>query len=205
MSRVAFEETFRFRGNTIHKNIVKDFMKQYPEYSTEADALRHGIVLLDEKMRKGKGVDDLSVLKEDNKKIVQSMKAIQIQNDVLIKLNIELLSRLGSDLSIEDIQQEVKNEIASSVTRKSEGKFSRTSKREPMESRREATVQKEKEVQKEIKASSITKKRLPMVEDSEEILMINDKPHKKIWRFGKFINEEIEWGQIPEHRLKELE
>ncbi|PFC57264.1 hypothetical protein [Bacillus cereus] len=201
MARVAFEETFRFRGNRIHKDIVKDFMKQYPEYSTEADALRHGIVLLDQKMRKGKGIDDLSVLKEDNKKIVQSMKAMQIQNDVLIKLNIELLSRLGSDLSIEDLQQEVKSEIASSVTRKSEGKFSRTLKREPMESRRELKVQEEKE----IKASSITEKRLPMVKDNEEILLINDKPHKKIWRFGKFINEEIEWGQIPEHRLEELE
>ncbi|PEU94018.1 hypothetical protein CN432_09510 [Bacillus thuringiensis] len=201
MARVAFEETFRFRGNRIHKDIVKDFMKQYPEYSTEADALRHGIVLLDQKMRKGKGIDDLSVLKEDNKKIVQSMKAMQIQNDVLIKLNIELLSRLGSDLSIEDLQQEVKSKIASSVTRKSEGKFSRTSKREPMESRREPKVQEEKE----IKASSITEKRLPMVKDNEEILLINDKPHKKIWRFGKFINEEIEWGQIPEHRLEELE
>ncbi len=201
MARVAFEETFRFRGNRIHKDIVKDFMKQYPEYSTEADALRHGIVLLDQKMRKGKGIDDLSVLKEDNKKILQSMKAMQIQNDVLIKLNIELLSRLGSDLSIEDLQQEVKSEIASSVTRKSEGKFSRTSKREPMESRREPKVQEEKE----IKASSITEKRLPMVKDNEEILLINDKPHKKIWRFGKFINEEIEWGQIPEHRLEELE
>ncbi|HGA0707691.1 TPA: hypothetical protein ACIQMB_004876 [Bacillus pacificus] len=201
MARVAFEETFRFRGNRIHKDIVKDFMKQYPEYSTEADALRHGIVLLDQKMRKEKGIDDLSVLKEDNKKIVQSMKAMQIQNDVLIKLNIELLSRLGSDLSIEDLQQEVKSEIASSVTRKSEGKFSRTSKREPMESRREPKVQEEKE----IKASSITEKRLPMVKDNEEILLINDKPHKKIWRFGKFINEEIEWGQIPEHRLEELE
>lgn len=201
MARVAFEETFRFRGNRIHKDIVKDFMKQYPEYSTEADALRHGIVLLDQKMRKEKGIDDLSVLKEDNKKIVQSMKAMQIQNDVLIKLNIELLSRLGSDLSIEDLQQEVKSEIASSVTRKSEGKFSRTSKREPMESRREPKVQEEKE----IKASSITEKRLPMVKDNEEILLINDKPHKKIWRFGKFINEEIEWGQVPEHRLEELE
>lgn len=193
MSRIAFEETFRFRGNTIHKNIVKDFMKQYPEYSTEADALRHGIVLLDEKMRKGKGVDDLSVLKEDNKKIVQSMKAMQIQNDVLIKLNIELLSRLGSDLSIEDMQQEVKNEIASSVTRKAEAKFSRTSKRDPLESRKEATVKEAFE------------KNLPMVTDKEEILLINDKPYKKIYRFGKFINEEIEWEQIPEHRLKELE
>ncbi|PEB24388.1 hypothetical protein COF68_17735 [Bacillus toyonensis] len=193
MSRVAFEETFRFRGNTIHKNIVKDFMKQYPEYSTEADALRHGIVLLDEKMRKGKGVDNLSVLKEDNKKIVQSMKAMQTQNDVLIKLNIELLSRLGSDLSIEDMQKEVKNEIASSVTRKAEAKFSRTSKRDPLESRKGATVKEEFE------------KKLPMVTDKEEILLINDKPYKKIYRFGKFINEEIEWEQIPEHRLKELE
>ncbi|EJQ72848.1 hypothetical protein [Bacillus toyonensis] len=193
MSRIAFEETFRFRGNTIHKNIVKDFMKQYPEYSTEADALRHGIVLLDEKMRKGKGVDDLSVLKEDNKKIVQSMKAMQTQNDVLIKLNIELLSRLGSDLSIEDMQQEVKNEIASSVTRKAEAKFSRTSKRDPLESRKGVTVKEEFE------------KIMPMVTDKEEILLINDKPYKKIYRFGKFINEEIEWEQIPEHRLKELE
>ncbi|EJP83524.1 MULTISPECIES: hypothetical protein [Bacillus cereus group] len=205
MSRIAFEETFRFRGNTIHKNIVKDFMKQYPEYSTEADALRHGIVLLDEKMRKGKGVDDLSVLKEDNKKIVQSMKAMQIQNDVLIKLNIELLSRLGSDLSIEDVQQEVKNEIASSVTRKAEAKFSRTSKRDPLELRKGATVKEEKEIQQEIKASSMFEKKLPMVTDKEEILLINDKPYKKIYRFGKFINEEIEWEQIPEHRLKELE
>ncbi|HDR4368623.1 TPA: hypothetical protein QCP64_005119 [Bacillus cereus] len=193
MSRIAFEETFRFRGNTIHKNIVKDFMKQYPEYSTEADALRHGIVLLDEKMRKGKGVDDLSVLKEDNKKIVQSMKAMQTQNDVLIKLNIELLSRLGSDLSIEDMQKEVKNEIASSVTRKAEAKFSRTSKRDSLESRKGATVKEEFE------------KKLTMVTDKEEILLINDKPYKKIYRFGKFINEEIEWEQIPEHRLKELE
>ncbi|MDX5828942.1 hypothetical protein SIM54_22960 [Bacillus cereus group sp. BfR-BA-02147] len=204
MSRTAFEEMFRFRGNKVHKDIVEKFRNQYPEYSTEADALRHGITLLDEKMRNDKGEDGTSLLKKEVKGLTQSINTMKQQMDVLIKLNMELISRSGSEISFEEMQQGVKKKIASAVTKKSEGKFSQTSDRVPMESKKEEPVQQEKEVQSGIKTSYITDEKLLMVTDEEEILMINDKPHKKIWKFGRMFNEEVKWEQIPEHRLNEL-
>ncbi|QWI25543.1 hypothetical protein EXW34_30625 (plasmid) [Bacillus mycoides] len=200
MSRVGFEEMFRFRGNRIHKDIVKDFMKQYPEYSTEAEALRHGIVLLDEKMREGKGHDDVSLLKKEVKGLTQSVNTMKQQMDVLIKLNMELISRSGSDLSLEELQQEVKSEIASAVTKKSEGKFSRTVKRELIE----VNMQEQEHLQREVKTPSFAKKILPMITDDVQIVMKKGKPHKAISRLGQTMYEEIEWEQIPEHRRKEL-
>jgi hypothetical protein len=204
MSRTAFEEMFRFRGNKVHKDIVEEFRNRYPEYSTEADALRHGITLLDEKMRIDKGEDDTSLLKKEVKGLTQSINTMKQQMDVLIKLNMELISRSGSDLSLEEMQQEVKKKIGAAVTKKSEEKFSRTSNHVPMESKKEERVEQEKEVQNGIKTSYISDPKLPMVTDEEEILMINDKPHKKIWKFGRMFNEEVKWEQIPEHRLNEL-
>ncbi|TKI79813.1 hypothetical protein [Bacillus mycoides] len=204
MSRTAFEEMFRFRGNKVHKDIVEKFRNRYPEYSTEADALRHGITLLDEKIRNDKGEDDVSLLKKEVKGLTQSINTMKQQMDVLIKLNMELISRSGSDLSLEEMEQDVKGKIAAAVTKKSEAKFSRTSNHVPMELNKEEPVQQEKEVQSGIKTSYITDEKLLMVTDEEEILMINDKPHKKIWKFGRMFNEEIKWEQIPEHRLNEL-
>lgn len=201
---MAYEKLFQFRGNKIHVDIVQDFQKQYPEYSREAEVLRHAVALLDEEMREKKGEDDLSLLKKEVKNLTQSVNAMKQQMDVLIKLNMELISRSGSDFSIEEMQQEVKKKIGAAVTKKSEGKFSRTSKRVPMEVETEETVQQQMEVQNEIKSSYKTVRNLPMIKDDEEILMINDKPHKKIWKFGSQLNEEIKWEQIPEHRLDEL-
>ncbi|AWC30970.1 hypothetical protein R6231_14225 [Bacillus cytotoxicus] len=201
---MAYEKLFQFRGNQIHVNIVQDFQKQYPEYSREADVLRHAVVLLDEKMREDKGEDNLSILKKEVKNLTKSVNTMKQQMDVLIKLNIELISRSGSDLSIEEMQQDVKKEIAAAVTRKSEGKFYRTSNRLPMESRKEETLQKEQEVQRGIKVSSTTEQKLPMIKDDDEITLVNNKPHKKIWKFGKYMYVELEWEQIPEHRLNEL-
>ncbi|QWH04002.1 hypothetical protein EXW52_28065 (plasmid) [Bacillus mycoides] len=201
---MAYEKLFQFRGNQIHVDIVQAFLKQYPEYSREADVLRHAIVLLDEEMRENKGEDDVSLLKKEVKGLTQSINTMKQQMDVLIKLNMELISRSGSEISFEEMQQGVKKKIASAVTKKSEGKFSQTSDRVPMESKKEEPVQQEKEVQSGIKTSYITDEKLLMVTDEEEILMINDKPHKKIWKFGRMFNEEIKWEQIPEHRLNEL-
>jgi hypothetical protein len=201
MSRVGFEEMFRFRGNRIHKDIIKDFMKQYPEYSTEAEALRHGIVLLDEKMREGKGQDDVSLLEKEVKGLKQSVNTMKQQMDVLIKLNMELIARSGSDLSLEELQQEVRSEIASSVTKKSEGKFSRTVKREPIEE----NMQEQERIQSQVETPSFVRKTLPMITDDVKIVMLKGKPHKEISRIGKIMYEEIEWEQIPEHRRKELE
>ncbi|EJP82038.1 hypothetical protein [Bacillus cereus] len=204
MSRTAFEEMFRFRGNKVHKDIVEKFRNRYPEYSTEADALRHGITLLDEKMRNDKGEDGTSLLKKEVKGLTQSINTMKQQMDVLIKLNMELISRSGSDLSFEEMEQGVKKKIASAVTKKSEGKFSSTPERVRMESKNEETVHQEKEEQNEIKSSNTAGQKLPMVIDEEELLMINDKPHKKIWKFGRMFNEEVKWEQIPEHRFNEL-
>lgn len=61
---MTYVKLFQFRGNQIHVDIVQDFLKQYPEYPKEADVLRHAIVLLDEKMREGKGKDHVSLLKK---------------------------------------------------------------------------------------------------------------------------------------------
>ncbi|TPV39596.1 hypothetical protein [Bacillus dicomae] len=201
MSRVGFEEMFRFRGNRIHKDIIKDFMKQYPEYSTEAEALRHGIVLLDEEMRGGKGKDDVSILKKEVKGLTQSVNTMKQQMDILIKLNMELIARSGSDLSLEELEQEVKNKIASSVTKKSEGKFSRTVKCEPIVE----NVQEQERIQSQVETPSFVRKTLPMITDDVKIVMLKGKPHKEISRIGKIMYEEIEWEQIPEHRRKELE
>ncbi|MEB8740579.1 hypothetical protein P4H13_26715 [Bacillus cereus] len=201
MSRVGFGEMFRFRGNRIHKDIIKNFMKQYPEYSTEAEALRHGIVLLDEKIRGGKGQDSVSLLEKEVKGLKQSVNTMKQQMEVLIKLNMELIARSGGDLSLEELEQEVKSEIASSVTKKSEGKFSRTVKREPIEE----NMQEHQRIQREVKTTSFVKKSLPMITDDVQIVMKKGKPHQVVpTRLGTGY-QEIEWEQIPEHRRKELE
>ncbi|PFJ18214.1 hypothetical protein [Bacillus cereus] len=198
---MAYVKLFQFRGNQIHVDIVQDFLKQYPEYPKEADVLRHAIVLLDEKMRVGKGHDDVSLLKKEVKGLTQSVNTMKQQMDMLIKLNMELISRSGSDLSLEELQKEVKSEIASAVTKKSEGKFSRTVKREPVE----VKMQEQEHIQREVKTPSFAKKTLPMITDDVQIVMKKGKPHKAISRLGQTMYEEIEWEQIPEHRRKELE
>ncbi|PGW34419.1 hypothetical protein COE04_15110 [Bacillus cereus] len=197
---MTYVKLFQFRGNQIHVDIVQDFLKQYPEYPKEADVLRHAIVLLDEKMREGKGEDDVSLLKKEVKGLTQSVNTMKKQMDVLIKLNMELISRSGSDLSLEELQREVKSEIASAVTKKSEGKFSRTVKREPIE----VNMQEQERIQREVKTPSFAKKTLPMITDDVQIVMKKGKPHKAISRLGQTMYEEIEWEQIPEHRRKEL-
>ncbi|EJR55493.1 hypothetical protein IK3_05587 [Bacillus toyonensis] len=197
---MTYVKLFQFRGNQIHVDIVQDFLKQYPEYPKEADVLRHAIVLLDEKMREGKGHDDVSLLKKEVKGLTQSVNTMKQQMDVLMKLNMELISRLGSDLSLEELQKEVKSEIASAVTKKSEGKFSRTVKREPIE----VNMQEQEHIQREVKTPSFAKKTLPMITDDVQIVMKKGKPHKAISRLGQTMYEEIEWEQIPEHRRKEL-
>ncbi|MEC3224801.1 hypothetical protein P9027_22715 [Bacillus thuringiensis] len=50
----------------------------------------------------------------------------------------------------------------------------------------------------------VIKKVLPMVRDEEEIKLINDKPHKKVFKFGKELFLELDWEQVPKHRLAEL-
>ncbi|MEK5251751.1 MULTISPECIES: hypothetical protein [Bacillus] len=197
---MTYVKLFQFRGNQIHVDIVQDFLKQYPEYPKEADVLRHAIVLLDEKMREGKGKDHVSLLKKEVKGLTQSVNTMKQQMDVLIKLNMELISRSGSDLSLEELQREVKSEIASAVTKKSEGKFSRTVKREPIE----VNMQEQEHLQREVKTPSFAKKTLPMITDDVQIVMKKGKPHKAISRLGQTMYEEIEWEQIPEHRRKEL-
>ncbi|MCU5725138.1 hypothetical protein OCF66_09000 [Bacillus toyonensis] len=195
-----YVKLFQFRGNQIHVDIVQDFLKRYPEYPKEADVLRHAIVLLDEKMREGKGEDDVSLLKKEVKGLTQSVNTMKQQMDVLIKLNMELISRSGSDLSLEELQREVKSEIASAVTKKSEGKLSRTVKREPIE----VNMQEQEHIQREVKTPSFAKKTLPMITDDVQIVMKKGKPHKAISRLGQTMYEEIECEQIPEHRRKEL-
>ncbi|MBE7122008.1 hypothetical protein [Bacillus cereus] len=204
MSDVVLSDTAKFKITKIHNDIVEKYLQLHPEYKTKADVFRRAIGLLDGEMREERGEDDVSLLKKEVKVLVQSVNTMKQQMDVLIKLNMELISRSGSDLSLEEMQQEVKKKIGAAVTKKSEEKFSRTSNHVPMESKKEETVEQEKEVQSGIKTSYITDPKLPMVTDEEEILMINDKPHKKIWKFGRMFNEEVKWEQIPEHRLNEL-
>jgi hypothetical protein len=204
MSDVVLSDTAKFKITKIHNDIVEKYLQLHPEYKTKADVFRRAIGLLDGEMREERGEDDVSLLKKEVKVLVQSVNTMKQQMDVLIKLNMELISRSGSDLSLEEMQQEVKKKIGAAVTKKSEEKFSRTSNHVPMESKKEETMEQEKEVQSGIKTSYITDPKLPMVTDEEEILMINDKPHKKIWKFGRMFNEEVKWEQIPEHRLNEL-
>lgn len=198
---MTYVKLFQFRGNQIHVNIVQDFQRKYPEYPREADVLRHAIVLLDEKMREGKGQDDVSILKKEVKGLTQSVNTMKQQMDILIKLNMELIARSGSDLSLEELEQEVKNKIASSVTKKSEGKFSRTVKREPIVE----NVQEHQHIQSQVETPSFVRKTLPMITDDVKIVMKEGKPCKVISKIGREIYQEIEWEQIPEHRRKELE
>ncbi|HFR4221482.1 hypothetical protein [Bacillus sp. A260] len=198
---MTYVKLFQFRGNQIHVNIVQDFQRKYPEYPREADVLRHAIVLLDEKMREGKGQDDVSLLKKEVKDLKQSVNTMKQQMDVLIKLNMELIAQSGSNLSLEKLEQEVKNKIASSVTKKSEGKFSRTVKREPIVE----NVQEHQRIQSQVETPSFVRKTLPMITDDVKIVMKEGKPCKVISKIGREIYQEIEWEQIPEHRRKELE
>ncbi|MDM5254263.1 hypothetical protein [Bacillus toyonensis] len=200
MSEVVLSDTAKFKINRIHNEIVEEYLQQHPEYKTKADVFRRAIGLLDEDMRKEKGEDDVSLLKKEVKGLIQSVNTMKQQMDVLIKLNMELISRSGSNLSLEELQKEVKSEIASAVTKKSEGKFSRTVKREPIE----VNMQEQEHIQREVKTPSFAKKTLPMITDDVQIVMKKGKPHKAISRLGQTMYEEIEWEQIPEHRRKEL-
>ncbi|MEB9507590.1 hypothetical protein P4J13_27200 [Bacillus anthracis] len=204
MSEVILSDTAKFKITKIHNDIVEKYLQMHPEYKTKADVFRRAIGLLDEEMRKERGEDDVSLLKKEVRNLTKSVNTMKQQMDVLIKLNMELISRSGSDLSIEEMQQEVKTKIAAAVTKKSEGNFSRNSNRVPVESKNEELVQQENEVQSKSKSSYTANQNLPMVKDEEEILVINDKPYKKIWKFNRQFNEEIKWEQIPEHRLNEL-
>ncbi|QEL71754.1 MULTISPECIES: hypothetical protein [unclassified Bacillus cereus group] len=198
---MTYVKLFQFRGNQIHVDIVQDFQRQYPEYLREADVLRHAIVLLDEKMREGKGQDDVSLLKKEVKDLKQSVNTMKQQMDILIKLNMELIARSGSDLNLEELEQEVKNKIASSVTKKSEGKFPRTVKSEPIVE----NVQEHQRIQSQVETPLFVRKTLPMITDDVKIVMKEGKPCKVISKIGREIYQEIEWEQIPEHRRKELE
>ncbi|EOP20052.1 hypothetical protein [Bacillus toyonensis] len=200
MSEVVLSDTAKFKITRIHNDIVEEYLQQHPEYKTKADVFRRAIGLLDEDMRKEKGEDDVSLLKKEVKGLTQAVNTMKQQMDVLIKLNMELISRSGSDLSLEELQKEVKSEIASAVTKKSEGKFSRTVKREPIE----VNMQEQEHIQREVKTPSFAKKTLPMITDDVQIVMKKGKPHKEISRLGQTMYEEIEWEQIPEHRRKEL-
>ncbi|EJV41946.1 Uncharacterized protein BC141101_05742 [Bacillus toyonensis] len=200
MSEVVLSDTAKFKITRIHNDIVEEYLQQHPEYKTKADVFRRAIGLLDEDMRKEKGEDDVSLLKKEFKGLTQSVNTMKQQMDVLIKLNMELISRSGSNLSLEELQKEVKSEIASAVTKKSEGKFSRTVKREPIE----VNMQEQEHIQREVKTPSFAKKTLPMITDDVQIVMKKGKPHKAISRLGQTMYEEIEWEQIPEHRRKEL-
>lgn len=204
MSEVILSDTAKFKITKIHNDIVEKYLQMHPEYKTKADAFRRAIGLLDEEMRKERGEDDVSLLKKEVRNLTKSVNTMKQQMDVLIKLNMELISRSESDLSIEEMQQEVKTKIAAAVTKKSEGNFSRNSNRVPVESKNEELVQQENEVQSKSKSSYTANQNLPMVKDEEEILVINDKPYKKIWKFNRQFNEEIKWEQIPEYRLNEL-
>ncbi|MBH0322825.1 hypothetical protein [Bacillus cereus] len=198
---MTYVKLFQFRGNQIHVDIVQDFQRQYPEYLREADVLRHAIVLLDEKMREGKGQDDVSLLKKEVKDLKQSVNTMKQQMDVLIKLNMELIARSGSNLSLEELQQEVKSEIASSVTKKSEGKFPQTVKSKPIEE----NVQEHQRIQSQVETPLFVRKTLPIITDDVKIVMKEGRPCKVISKIGREIYQEIEWEQIPEHRRKELE
>ncbi|PEL87073.1 hypothetical protein [Bacillus wiedmannii] len=200
MSEVVLSDTAKFKITRIHNDIVEEYLQQHPEYKTKADVFRRAIGLLDEDMRKEKGEDDVSLLKKEVKGLTQAVNTMKQQMDILIKLNMELISRSGSDLSLEELQKEVKSEIASAVTKKSEGKFSRTVKREPIE----VNMQEQEHIQREVKTPSFAKKTLPMITDDVQIVMKKGKPHKAISRLGQTMYEEIEWEQIPEHRRKEL-
>lgn len=201
MSEVLLSDTAKFKITRIHNEIVEEYLQQHPEYKTKADVFRRAIGLLDEDMRKEKGEDDVSLLKKEVKGLTQAVNTMKQQMDILIKLNMELISRSGSDLSLEELQKEVKSEIASAVTKKSEGKFSRTVKREPIEE----NVQGHQHIQKEVKTTSFVKKSLPMITDDVKIVMKEGRPCKVISKIGREIYQEIEWEQIPEHRRKELE
>ncbi|MCU5743435.1 hypothetical protein OCC47_19080 [Bacillus cereus] len=200
MSEVVLSDTAKFKITRIHNDIVEEYLQQHPEYKTKADVFRRAIGLLDEDMRKEKGEDDVSLLKKEVKGLTQAVNTMKQQMDILIKLNMEIIARSGSDLSLEELEQEVKSEIASAVTKKSEGKFSRTVKREPIE----VNMQEQEHIQREVKTPSFAKKTLPMITDDVQIVMKKGKPHKAISRLGQTMYEEIEWEQIPEHRRKEL-
>ncbi|HDX9701779.1 TPA: hypothetical protein ROY42_005703 [Bacillus thuringiensis] len=200
MSEVVLSDTAKFKITRIHNDIVEEYLQQHPEYKTKADVFRRAIGLLDEDMRKEKGEDDVSLLKKEVKGLTQAVNTMKQQMDILIKLNMELIARSGSDLSLEELEQEVKNKIASSVTKKSEGKFSRTVKREPIVE----NVQEQERIQSQVETPSFVRKTLPMITDDVQIVMKKGKPHKAISRLGQTMYEEIEWQQIPEHRRNEL-
>uniref|UniRef100_UPI003F498BAF hypothetical protein n=1 Tax=Bacillus multifaciens TaxID=3068506 RepID=UPI003F498BAF len=206
MARERYEEFFQFRGNKIHSDIVKAYFKKFPQFSKEADVLRHAIVLLDEDMRKQDGQDDLSVLIKKVALLEKAENKSRMQMDVLILLILELLSRSGSDLTWDDAEREIRDRIGSAVTKKSEVRNVKNKKQEQVENRFEGKLtinaNKEEEVFNSIPTES--KGDIPLISDEDKITLRNGIPHKSVWIDGKEYFDEISWDQIPEHRMSEL-
>ncbi|PGX11841.1 hypothetical protein [Bacillus sp. AFS033286] len=201
---MTYVKLFQFRGAQVHLDVVREFQKKYPEYAYEADALRHAVTLLDEKMRRDNGQDELSVLTNKVTQMAQSNNALKLQMDVLIKLVLELISRSGSDLSFEEVEQKVKSEIGSSVTKRAENRFPRKQNHAELGStgREERVVS--PGIQETKRQPFVSERRLPMISDEDRIVLKYGDPHKVVMKVGKPYYEPIEWEQIPEHRHSEL-
>ncbi|MBE7106133.1 hypothetical protein FT637_24930 [Bacillus cereus] len=206
MARDRYEELFQFRGNKVHSDIVKEYHKKFPQFSKEADVLRHAIVLLDENMRKQDGQDDLSVLIKKVALLEKAENKSRMQMDVLILLILELVSRSGSNLTWDDAEQEIRDRIGSAVTKKSEVRNVKTKKQEQVENHFEDKLtikaNKEEEVFNSIPTES--KGSIPLISDEDKITLRNGIPHKSVWIDGREYFDEISWDQIPEHRMSEL-
>jgi hypothetical protein len=206
LARDRYEELFQFRGNKVHSDIVKEYQKKFPQFSKEADVLRHAIVLLDENMRKQDGQDDLSVLIKKVALLEKAENKSRMQMDVLILLILELLSRSGSDLTWDDAEQEIQGRIGSAVTRKSEVRNVKKKKQEQVENHFEEKLTIKEDIEKEVNSipTESLKGSIPLISDKDKITLRNGIPHKSVWIDGREYFDEISWDQIPEHRMSEL-
>ncbi|EJQ36014.1 hypothetical protein IEE_05490 [Bacillus cereus BAG5X1-1] len=204
MSLDILSQTAKFKVTKIHDDIVAKYLEMHPEFSTKADVFRHAIALLDEKMRKDKGEDDVSLLKKDVTRLVQSINTMKTQMDVLIKLNIDLISRSGSNVSYEDMEQVVKSEIGSSVTKRAENRFPRKQNHAELGSKGREEMGVSLGIQKTERQPFVSERRLPMISDEDRIVLKYGDPHKVVMKVGKPYYEPIEWEQIPEHRHSQL-
>lgn len=206
LARERYEELFQFRGNKVHSDIVKKYHREFPQFSKEADVLRHAIVLLDKEMREKDGQDDLSILIKKVASLEKAENKSRVQMEVLIRLVLDLLSRSGSDLTWEDAEQELRDRIGSAVTKKSEVRNTKTKKREQGENQFEEKLPINNKSEEEVVHSvpNEMKNELQLISDEDKITLRGGVPHKSVWIDGKEYFDEISWDQIPEHKMSEL-
>lgn len=76
---------------------MKEYQEKFPQFSKEADVLRHTIVLLEKDMKKQDGKDELSILVKKASMLEKTENKMNVEMDILNDLFYKLFPHFGVD------------------------------------------------------------------------------------------------------------